>query len=446
MNSSEASLTDKVKPTESEDAPERSRLSFSLSELWQQIPKPSNNPASEEEVIIDKQVIFGEEFGVEQEYLKRVESIIWLSYRTGFEAIPKHENGPHPLQFIHSMVFNKNPLSTNIHSFVDKDNFTTDVGWGCMIRTSQSLLANAYQKIIFNRYRDKSQKYTFEQKLIDLFKDNRNAPFSIHNFIKVASELPLQVKPGQWFGPNAASLSIQRLCNGVNNNELDGLAEMKVVICENSDLYDEEFKQLFSSDKKINVLVLLPVRLGIDKTNKFYFSSILNLLNYKGSVGIAGGKPSSSFYFFGHDNDDLLYLDPHYPQSIDIGYESYHTSRYQRLKISEVDPSMLIGILLQDYDEYENFKKSCTVNDNKIVHFAEKITDNSLSQNADIDFDDLIEESDIDEDIIEESNNDQKLATKDQIIDNIPSDNLDSSYAIVYPKKELGSSSDLECL
>lgn len=445
MSSSDTSLTDKVKPLDSEDAPERSRLSFSLSELWQQIPKPSNNPANEAVVIIEKQVIFGEEFGIEQEYLKKIESLIWLTYRTGFEPIPKHENGPHPLQFVHSMVFNKNPLSTNIHSFIDNENFTTDVGWGCMIRTSQALLANAYQKIVFNDYQDNTTKYTYELKLIDLFKDNLQAPFSIHNFIKVANELPLQVKPGQWFGPNAASLSIQRLCNKVTDNELDGVAPMKVVICENSDLYDEQFKELFLKKGKINVLVLLPVRLGIDKTNKFYFASILNLLNCKESVGIAGGRPSSSFYFFGYDNDDLLYLDPHYPQSSQLEYESYHTNRYQRLKISEVDPSMLIGILLQSYEEYEKFKKFCTENDNKIVHFAEKVSDNTQSPSADIDFDNFDEESDLDHDLHDDEmtqNNSNHVET----LNEPSSPNIDSSYAVVPPNKELESSSDFENL
>lgn len=81
-----------------------------------------------------------------------IESKIWLTYRSGFEAIPKAFDGPSPLSFIHSMIFNRNlALTLNIHGLTDNENFTTDVGWGCMIRTSQSLLANALQILLLGR-------------------------------------------------------------------------------------------------------------------------------------------------------------------------------------------------------------------------------------------------------------------------------------------------------
>ncbi|WEJ92909.1 Cysteine protease atg4 [Yamadazyma tenuis] len=342
----------------------------------------------------------GQSYKVEDEFLLQVEALVWLTYRTGFEPIPKNPNGPHPLAFVQSMVFNKNPLSTNVHSFIDNENFTTDVGWGCMIRTSQSLLANTYKRMI-------SEDAQQEIQLLDQFKDSEAAPFSLHNFIRVANESPLQVKPGQWFGPNAASLSIQRLCNLVNSKENFGLPGLSVLISENSDLYDDKVQE-FLDKKKQSLLILLPIRLGIDKTNEFYYSSILQLLNCKQSVGIAGGKPSSSFYFFGYDNDELLYLDPHYPQGTNAGYNSYHTPRYQRLTISQLDPSMMIGILVDDLQDYNTFKAECLEKNNKIVHFAAKSAINEIQAPAsevnadfvdfvdDFDEDDIVEDEDLD--------------------------------------------------
>lgn len=306
-----------------------------------------------------------------------ISSRIWLTYRTGFEPIPKTNGGPQPLSFVHSMIFNRNPFSStfnNFHSLIDNDNFTTDVGWGCMIRTSQSLLANALQSLILGR----DFKYgtvgdnAKHNEIIDMFKDGPKAPFSLHNFIRVASELPLQVKPGQWFGPNAASLSIKRLCTNVYRNNQH--AKVQVLISESSDLYDDKINLIFKDieSRPDALLLLLPVRLGINKVNPLYHASILQLLSLKQSVGIAGGKPSSSYYFFGYQNNSLLYLDPHYPQFISSRlsiYDTYHTNRYQMLNVDDMDPSMMVGLLVKDIEDYQEFKLRCTEMNNKIVHF-----------------------------------------------------------------------------
>ncbi|KAG6882739.1 hypothetical protein C0995_013906, partial [Termitomyces sp. Mi166 len=53
------------------------------------------------------------------------------------------------------------------------------------------------------------------------------------------------------------------------------------------------------------VLLLIGVRLGLDGVNPIYYETIK-------SVGIAGGRPSSSYYFVGSQSDNLFYLDPHH--------------------------------------------------------------------------------------------------------------------------------------
>jgi hypothetical protein len=84
------------------------------------------------------------------------------------------------------------------------------------------------------------------------------------------------------------------------------------------------------------VLVLINVRLGLDGVNPVYneaikvgpdslldldwlllFAHSLILSNqatftFPQSVGIAGGRPSSSYYFCGHQGDSLFYIDPHH--------------------------------------------------------------------------------------------------------------------------------------
>src|SRR5690606_29132058 len=59
-------------------------------------------------------------------------------------------------------------------------------------------------------------------------------------------------------------------------------------------------------------LILASTRLGIDHVNPVYYPFIEACLTFPQSVGVAGGKPSSALYFVGYEDDDLIYLDPHY--------------------------------------------------------------------------------------------------------------------------------------
>lgn len=68
-------------------------------------------------------------------FLDDFESKIWLTYRSNFPAIAKSQD-PKALSAM--------SLSVRFRShLVDQGGFTSDTGWGCMIRSGQSLLANA---------------------------------------------------------------------------------------------------------------------------------------------------------------------------------------------------------------------------------------------------------------------------------------------------------------
>ncbi|KAG7663465.1 ATG4 [[Candida] subhashii] len=322
----------------------------------------------------DKRIfILGQEFQNAQDADTFISSQVWLSYRCGFDPIVKAEDGPSPISFFPSIVFNKGIFANfaNLRSLLDKENFNSDAGWGCMIRTSQNLLATALIRLA-------TTTADIDKDVIGLFQDKKDAPFSLHNFIRVAGESPLQIKPGQWFGPNAASLSIKKLIDEIKDNQNGNIKYPNVFISENSDLYDDELKQLFKNGTdNSSVLVLLPMRLGIEQVNEYYYESILQLLRCKYSVGISGGKPSSSFYFLGYQNQSqLIYFDPHVSQLFEdpINYQSYHTKNHQYLDINALDPSMMIGILLKDEQEYRDFKIYCRENGNKIVYFHPQMT------------------------------------------------------------------------
>jgi len=68
-------------------------------------------------------------------FLDDFEARLWLTYRSNFTAIPKSQD-PKALSSM--------SLSVRLRSqLVDQAGFTSDTGWGCMIRSGQSLLANA---------------------------------------------------------------------------------------------------------------------------------------------------------------------------------------------------------------------------------------------------------------------------------------------------------------
>ena len=76
-----------------------------------------------------------EDGGWPPSFLDDFEARIWLTYRSNFPAIPKSED---------PKAASSMSLSVRLRSqLVDQGGFTTDTGWGCMIRSGQSLLANA---------------------------------------------------------------------------------------------------------------------------------------------------------------------------------------------------------------------------------------------------------------------------------------------------------------
>jgi len=109
-----------------------------------------------------------------------------------------------------------------------------------------------------------------------------------------------------------------------------------------------------------SLFILIPMRLGVDKTNPIYFQTILACLRMPQSVGIIGGKPKQSYWFVGYQDEHLIYLDPHIVQeslqaNALFSDESYHCSVPQKIHISEVDPSLAVGFYCHTKEEFENF-------------------------------------------------------------------------------------------
>lgn len=181
-------------------------------------------------------------------FVSAIEALYYLSYRTEFPLIPRSASGPAPVSVASFLRGQVN----------DRAGFTSDVGWGCMVRSGQTLLANALGQL-----RDGTEIVTW-------FADDPRAPFSIHNFVYYG-QVACKKLPGEWFGPSAAARCMSILCSSFTE------CGLRVYISSDAgDVYEDSFKKIAAGDdgKFRPTLLLVGIRLGIEKITPVYHDAL----------------------------------------------------------------------------------------------------------------------------------------------------------------------------
>lgn len=140
-----------------------------------------------------------EQLGWPPEFLDDLESRIWMTYRSNFASIAKSSD---------PVATTGMSFATKLRSLGSPGGFSSDTGWGCMIRSGQSLLANTLCTLKLGRDWRRGEMEQEHKDLLSLFADTPEAPFSIHKFVEHGAHA-CGKHPGEWFGPSAAARCLQ---------------------------------------------------------------------------------------------------------------------------------------------------------------------------------------------------------------------------------------------
>jgi len=274
--------------------------------------------------------------GFIDEFVKKFYSLFWFSYRKDFASI--------------------NPAS-----------YTSDVGWGCMLRSGQMMLARAltlhmlggdWKRVSIDKSKLEEPTETPNSKYITIlkwFEDASHAPYSVHQIARLGIKYGKNI--GEWFGPSTIS---QVLGDLVSIHRPDNMA---IYVSSDSVLYWDEIASICKNKSGgwDSIFILIPLRLGTGSlVNKAYLPQLKELFSIPQFLGILGGKPRAAYYFVAVQDTSFFYLDPHVSQSFvlmadNFATESYHCNIPQKMPMASIDPSLAIGFYCRDKEDLHNF-------------------------------------------------------------------------------------------
>ncbi|NXM18451.1 ATG4C protease, partial [Ploceus nigricollis] len=296
---------------------------------------------------------------------------------------------------------------------------TTDCGWGCTLRTGQMLLAQGLMLHFLGRAwvwpealdmdscdseswtsstvrkltasleasltADRDPKVlarpparrdwdvterrneVYHRKIISWFGDSPLAAFGLHQLIEYGKKSGKMA--GDWYGPAVVAHILRKAVEEARDPELQGVTVYVAQDCTvySSDVIDRQCSFVDSGKAGTKaVIILVPVRLGGERTNTDYLEFVKGILSLEYCVGIIGGKPKQSYYFAGFQDDSLIYMDPHYCQSFvdvsikDFPLESFHCPSPKKMSFKKMDPSCTIGFYCRTVQDFEKASEEIT--------------------------------------------------------------------------------------
>ncbi|CAF2964439.1 unnamed protein product [Rotaria sp. Silwood2] len=161
-------------------------------------------------------------------------------------------------------------------------------------------------------------------------------------------------KGGSDFDPHVYRQDVINLCTAPSNlirkKLLNQLVEPTINNNENN-----------SSIWLTSLLILVPLRLGLNELDLTYESYLKEALKLTQTVGIIGGSPRHAVYILGFQDESFIDLDPHFSQTtVNILEDAFDLSSYscsspKKLTAKKMDPSCTLGFYCRDKTDFEMF-------------------------------------------------------------------------------------------
>eukprot|EP01135_Chromosphaera_perkinsii_P003407 Nk52_evm31s242 gene=Nk52_evmTU31s242 len=348
-------------------------------------------------------------------------------------------NGDSSKAYGHLKMFKKDYQSKlwftyrrKVREGISGSKMTSDVGWGCMIRCGQMMVAQGLvMKMLGRHWRtdsniDNDETFLKYNSLLKLFDDVTcsESPFSIHNICS-AGERIAGKRIGEWFGPSSVAIVLSYLVNNVRfspsslqdpktHHAFKAMQNFVVYNAVDRALYLDEIASLccdgkhFSLSSKATVsmgsqkssssratdlsedpfsplMILLPVRLGVNKMNTAYHDAIKRCFELPYTVGMIGGRPRHAVYFVGYQDNELICLDPHPVSNVptvaeDCALKSANHCKYPRkVPLISLDPSVCFGFFCKTKAEFEDFCIRIDSLNNNCMHLLSIMSEKNSS-------------------------------------------------------------------
>lgn len=254
------------------------------------------------------------------EFLDDFESRIWMTYRSSFPAIKKSND---------RKASSAMSLSVRLRSQLDQGGFTADTGWGCMIRSGQSVLANTL--VMLRLGRGQGINGMLGSKMLTDMQTGGDIPGPTRRKESCRSS-PTTPKPHFQYKDSSNMAPLLAVSIQVNGSALqpppdasskwmlpaflfihltayralsDRYAETGLKVYVNgdgADVYEDTFMKLAKGgdDSFTPTLILLGIRLGIDRVTPVYWESLKAALRLSQSIGIAGWVQNRIFVRLRH--------------------------------------------------------------------------------------------------------------------------------------------------
>lgn len=227
-------------------------------------------------------------------------------------------------------------------------------------------------------------------RLLHLFADAPEAaPFSLRTIVhRGAARYGTPV--GAWYGPTVMSKVLRDLVEEQGQAAGGACENMAALVASDGTVYVSEVEALCCPPSRFveaeealdplnhpsapapaawrgSLLLLIPLRLGLDKVCADYIQPLSATFQFPQSVGLMGGKRAHALYIVGAHGRDAFVLDPHTvqpaatlaaPASVPAALASLRTDKPLVMALGDVDPSLALGFFCRDRRDFEDLRQN----------------------------------------------------------------------------------------